>query len=105
MDFIVSFGEDNAGNLYLVDYGNGFTPTPGTGEIFMIKEKPIIPGDGNGDGVLNNLDILSLFLALFDPEVYASTHPGLDPDVVLDMNNDGVLNNLDIAPFGAALGF
>jgi hypothetical protein len=41
LDHIVSFGEDNAGNLYLVDFGNGAGfngqyPGPGLGEIFRI---------------------------------------------------------------------
>jgi hypothetical protein len=41
LDHIVSFGEDNAGNLYLVDFGNGagFSgqyPGAGLGEIFRI---------------------------------------------------------------------
>src|SRR5919109_48316 len=41
LDHIVSFGEDNAGNLYLVDFGNGSGfngqyPGPGLGEIFRI---------------------------------------------------------------------
>jgi hypothetical protein len=41
LDHIVSFGEDNAGNLYLVDFGNGAGfngqyPAAGLGEIFRI---------------------------------------------------------------------
>lgn len=41
LDHIVSFGEDNAGNVYLVDFGNGsgFSgqyPGAGAGEIFRI---------------------------------------------------------------------
>jgi glucose/arabinose dehydrogenase len=41
LDHIVSFGEDNAGNVYLVDFGNGLGfngqyPGPGLGEIFRI---------------------------------------------------------------------
>jgi glucose/arabinose dehydrogenase len=41
LDHVVSFGEDNAGNLYLVDFGNGAGfngqyPGPGLGEIFRI---------------------------------------------------------------------
>lgn len=41
LDHIVSFGEDNAGNIYLVDFGNGVGfdgqyPGAGLGEIFRI---------------------------------------------------------------------
>jgi hypothetical protein len=34
--FPVSFGEDHAGNLYIIKFGNGFFPPLGTGEIFQI---------------------------------------------------------------------
>ena len=45
LDHIVSFGEDNAGNLYLVDFGNGFGfngqyPGAGLGEIFRVTPIP-----------------------------------------------------------------
>lgn len=33
---VTSFGEDNAGNLYIVKFGNGFFPPLGQGEIFRI---------------------------------------------------------------------
>jgi hypothetical protein len=34
---VTSFGEDNAGNLYIVKFGNGFFPPLGQGEIFRIS--------------------------------------------------------------------
>lgn len=40
INYIVSFGEDNAGNLYIIDLGDGFQPTAGTGQIFMIRGVP-----------------------------------------------------------------
>jgi hypothetical protein len=45
LDHIVSFGEDNAGNLYLVDFGNGSGfngqyPGAGRGEIFRVTPIP-----------------------------------------------------------------
>ena len=40
IDYIVSFGEDNAGNLYIIDLGDSFVPTAGTGQIFMIRGVP-----------------------------------------------------------------
>jgi hypothetical protein len=33
---VTSFGEDNAGNLYVVKFGNGFFPPLGQGEIFRV---------------------------------------------------------------------
>jgi glucose/arabinose dehydrogenase len=42
LDHVVSFGEDNAGNLYLVDFGDGGQyPNAGRGEIFRVT--PIVP--------------------------------------------------------------
>jgi hypothetical protein len=37
---VTSFAEDNAGNLYIVKFGNGFFPPLGQGEIFKIS--PVI---------------------------------------------------------------
>jgi hypothetical protein len=37
IQFVTSFGEDNAGNLYIVKFGNGFFPPLGQGEIFRIS--------------------------------------------------------------------
>jgi hypothetical protein len=37
IQFLTSFGEDNAGNLYLVKFGNAFFPPLGQGEIFRIS--------------------------------------------------------------------
>ena len=65
----------------------------------------VILGDANGDGAVDNFDIIAFGLALFDPTMYASMYPGVDPDVVLDMNGDGSFNNLDTSGFGEALGF
>ena len=39
---VVSFGMDNAGNLYIIDFGQGnlYNPDAGTGEIFRIRAVP-----------------------------------------------------------------
>lgn len=60
-------------------------------------------GDANGDGVLNNLDLSSFVLALFNRPMYNMVYPTIDADVTLDMNGDGALNNLDISGFVTAL--
>ena len=71
-------------------------------------EKPtsasMVPGDVNGDGVLEDLDIAAFGLALLGPTAYTAAYPGLDPDIVLDMNNDGSFIDLDIAGFVATIG-
>ena len=38
--FVTSFAEDNAGNLYLVSFGNGFFPPLGTGQIYRLTAVP-----------------------------------------------------------------
>jgi hypothetical protein len=37
IQFVTSFGEDNAGNLYIVKFGNAFFPPLGQGEIFRVS--------------------------------------------------------------------
>ncbi|MEX0610925.1 MAG: PQQ-dependent sugar dehydrogenase [Pirellulales bacterium] len=37
IQFVTSFGEDNAGNLYIVKFGDGFFPPLGQGELFRIS--------------------------------------------------------------------
>lgn len=39
--YVTSFAEDNAGNLYIIKFGNSFFPALGEGEIFRIK--PLLP--------------------------------------------------------------
>ena len=62
LDHIVSFGEDNTGNLYLVDFGNGsgFSgqyPGAGRGEIFRIVPN-LLAGDYNDDGTVDAADYI-----------------------------------------------
>ncbi|HMO25512.1 MAG TPA: hypothetical protein PKB10_04520 [Tepidisphaeraceae bacterium] len=62
-----------------------------------------LPGDMNGDGAVNNLDIAPFVLALTSPSSYALQYPTIAASVVGDLNADDALNNLDIAPFVALL--
>ncbi len=87
---IVSFGEDAAGNLYIVDHG---------GEIFRVVPNGPVVGDLNGDGQINAFDIEPFALALVDPAAYAEQYPEIDPDVTGDVNCDEVLDAFDIDPF------
>ncbi|HEY4232122.1 MAG TPA: alpha-L-arabinofuranosidase C-terminal domain-containing protein [Lacipirellulaceae bacterium] len=59
---VVSFGEDNSGNLYVIDFGGvrgdpSFTsdyPNAGKGQIFELV--PYLPGDYNSDGIVDAAD-------------------------------------------------
>ena len=58
---VVSFGEDNQGNLYIIDFavtdGGVFNPLFDTGEIFRIVPiTPALAGDFNADGVVDAAD-------------------------------------------------
>jgi len=78
IDNIVSFGEDNTGNLYIIDYGDGdagFRPTAGTGQVFVIQP---LPPDSDAD-----MDGLSL-----GEETALGSDPD-DPDSDDDGFNDG----------------
>ena len=68
-------------------------------------ETGVLLGDANGDGFVNNFDISSFAMALFNRPMYETIYPDSDPDVVLDMNGDERFNNFDIAGFATALGF
>src|SRR6185295_16620408 len=89
-------GEDNSGNLYIVDFGgtagdNSFTnttgeyPAAGLGEIF--KFIPVLPGDANNSGTVDSTDFAIL-----------SSHFGMSSGATWtsgDFNNDGRVNALD----------
>jgi hypothetical protein len=55
LDHIVSFGEDNAGNVYLVDFGFGTTfdgqYTANAGEIFKLVADPTLNWTNTGSSV------------------------------------------------------
>ena len=88
---IVSFGEDSNGEVYVVDQGSGTTSSPG--QIFKIIPAegdgpcapPPVPGDFNGDGVVNG-DDLGALLGTWGPCAGCPT----------DMNGDGVVDGNDL---------
>jgi hypothetical protein len=71
--------------------------TTGTSE-FSKAAKIYIPGDINGDGVINNQDIAGFVLALTNPTQFAIDYPDTPP-LAADIDDNGVVNNQDIAPF------
>ena len=88
LDHIVSFGEDNAGNLYLVDFGNGSGfngqyPGPGLGEIFRVVPD-LLAGDYNQNGLVEAADY-----ALWRDTV------GSASNLAADGNGDGTVDQED----------
>lgn len=78
---IVAFGDDLAGNIYIVDIG---------GEVFRISDGELgIPGDANGDGVVTLLDV-AFFVAAISSGTFTYES---------DVNFDGEVNLLDVAVF------
>ena len=59
---VVSFGEDNGGNLYVIDFGGirgdpnfgSDYPNAGKGQVFMLV--PFLPGDYNDNGIVDAAD-------------------------------------------------
>ncbi len=60
------------------------------------------PGDMNGDGVVDTLDIEPLVLALTDLAAFEQQFPGIDP-LGGDINNDMMLDGRDIELFAHCL--
>lgn len=73
----------------------------GTSE-FSRSFRVYLPGDANGDGIINNQDVYAFVLALTKPFDYGVEFPD-QPIVSCDLNDDGEVNNQDIAPFVSLL--
>jgi glucose/arabinose dehydrogenase len=89
---VSSFGEDAAGNLYVVDRG---------GELYRI----VAPerGDLNADRAIDNLDIQPFVLALTNATGYQQQFAGLNHPYLGDIGADGSFDNTDIPAFVALL--
>jgi hypothetical protein len=83
IQFVSSFAEDNAGNLYIVKFGNTGNPSLGQGEIFRIVPEQKPPGDFNGDYVVDGDDFLAW------QQVYGSSIPAADA------NGNGLVDAAD----------
>lgn len=84
---IVSFGEDNQGELYICDLG---------GEVFKIVAAGPQPGDYNADGAIDILDLLD-FLDDYSNCDGQSAPCGMGGDA--DVNGDTVVDILDFLEF------
>jgi glucose/arabinose dehydrogenase len=100
LDHIVSFGEDNAGNLYIVDFGNGSGfngqyPGPGLGEIFrltpIVQVKLSIDRE-SGEILLENQTGNPLDVASYS---ITSASGAIDPSNII-----AITGNYDASPSG-----
>lgn len=67
-------------------------------ELMASVEVPLLIGDLNCDGAVNNFDIDPFVFALTSPSEYYNLFPNCDW-YLADANGDGVVNNFDIDPF------
>jgi glucose/arabinose dehydrogenase len=100
IDHVVSFGEDNSGNLYIVDFGNGATfngqyPGAGLGEIFRVV--PIVQMKVAIDRVTGEMTFSNESGAVSDIRGYQlqSASGSIDPDELTP-----ITNRLDNGPNG-----
>lgn len=104
-----SLGVTTSDNTYLsLAFAADGTPYVGVGfengvSLFSTAFPDFVLGDMDGSGALTFDDIDPFVQALVDEAGYASTYPGLDPDLIGDFNGDGRLTNGDINGFVAAL--
>lgn len=63
-----------------------------------------VPGDANGDGLMNNFDIDAFVLGLNEGQAaYEAAYADNDFLCALDVNSDGAVNNFDIESFVGCL--
>lgn len=74
----------------------------GSAVIEFIVTQPVIPGDLNCDGAVNNFDIDAFVLALVDAVAYSQAYPLCNP-MAGDVDGDGHFDNFDIDDFVARL--
>lgn len=109
INWISSFGEDAAGELYICDLNDGeiyrivdrsARDCDGNGRADMCQSPPPPgSGDANCDGAVNNLDIDPFVLVLVEGRESWERSFTCNYLCTNDMNGDGAVNNFDIDAF------
>ena len=96
IQYVTAFGEDLAGNRYIVKFGNGFFPPNGQGEIFrIVPGAPLVRSDFDFDGDVD-VDDWGVFLSYNGTDfsgltpAQASARGDLDGDVDNDFADFGI---------------
>jgi hypothetical protein len=101
LQFLTSFGEDNAGNLYIVKFGDSFFPDLGEGEIFRIaapKSFAATVDRQSGEITLTNTTGEAIEI---DSLVISSPFGAIDPTLITpitgrhDFSGDRLVDNND----------
>ena len=92
ISFVVSFSTDLAGNLYILDFGDGFFASPGSGEIFRLR--PIRPGDCDKNASVDVDDFQDMIPCHLGPDAGLGTSCEC-----FDLDNDGSVSMEDAAIF------
>ena len=82
--------------LYYISGKSGWTSPTWNGyntATFVPESKPTVPGDLDGNGVLDYFDVSALYAAYLSEEVDAE---------IMDINGDGVVDYFDVARLYAA---
>ncbi len=94
----VAFGDINGDGWDDLIVGNSGQPC-----VFVFYARiPVVPGDMNCDGLVNQLDVPLFVLALLDPAAYAAAQPNCFLSRG-DMNVDSLVNGDDVQDFVAAV--
>ena len=95
---VVSFGEDAAGNLYIVDMaaGSNNAPTPNSGEVYRILTSTVGAGDYDGDGQVDAADY-EVWRAAYGTTGAGALHPA-------DGNGDNTVDAADYVVWRKNLG-
>jgi hypothetical protein len=107
---VVSFGEDNSGNLYVVDMGgtrgdSSFTgdyPNAGKGQIFELV--PSLPGDYNDDGIVDAADYTVWRDHLGQTYELPNEVAGVTPGIVTSEDYDAWVSRFGMTLSGSGVG-
>lgn len=96
--YVTSFGEDNAGNLYIVKFGNSFFPALGQGELFRISAvgvSAVVDRETGAITVTNNSGAAIPFSSLSINSSFGSVQPGSLTPITgnYDSTGSGAIDN------------